>query len=205
MKKLTTMLIALFLTAAIVHSANAQSPVSFGLKAGMNISNLHGSDMEPDAKTGLLLGGVLEINLPATPFAIESGVYYSQKGAEAEDTDFTYKLKLDYIEIPVLAKFQLGPPGPITPTLGVGPYLGFNVNAEQELSGGGMTGTEDVSDEISGTEVGGIASLGLDFNLGLTKLNASARYSYGFTSVWDDSDTESDRNAVFSVALGIMF
>jgi len=205
MKKLTTILIALFLTAAIVHSANAQSPVSFGLKAGMNISNLHGSDFEPDAKTGLLLGGVLDINLPATPFAIESGVYYSQKGAEAEDMGFNYKLKLDYIEVPVLAKFQLGPPGPITPSLGIGPYLGFNVNAEQELSGDDVSGTEDISDEISGTEIGGIASLGLDFNMGLTKLNASARYSYGFTSAFEDDFDNGERNAVFSIALGIMF
>lgn len=205
MKKLMSLLVALILTAVMIQHANAQSPVSFGLKAGLNISNLHGSDLEPDAKTGLLLGGVLDINLPAAPFGIESGVYYSQKGAETEDTDFTYKLKLDYIEVPVLAKFQLGPPGPITPSLSVGPYLGFNVNAEQEISGDGGSATDDISDEISGTEFGGIASVGLDFNLGLTKLNATARYSYGFTSVWDDSDMDSDRNAVFSIALGIMF
>lgn len=205
MKKLTSLLLVLFMTAAMVQYANAQSPVSFGLKGGLNISNLHGSDLEPDAKTGILLGAVLEINAPVLPFGVESGVYYSQKGAELSGDNFDSKVKLDYIEVPVMAKFQLGPPGPITPSFAVGPYLGFNINAEQEGSFGGFTGTGDISDNIKGTEFGGVAAVGLDFNLGVTKLNGTARYSYGFTSVWDDSDIDSDRNAVFSIAVGIMF
>lgn len=205
MKKLMSLLVILFITGAVIQQANAQSPVSFGLKGGLNISNLHGSDFEPDAKTGILLGAVLDINVPALPFGVESGVYYSQKGAELSGDNFESKIKLDYIEVPVMAKFQLGPPGPITPSFAVGPYFGFNVNAEEEFTSGGVTDTDDISDGIKGTEVGGVAALGLDFNLGLTKLNATARYSYGFTSVWDDSDIDSDRNAVFSIALGIMF
>ncbi|WP_069131907.1 porin family protein [Rhodohalobacter halophilus] len=205
MRKLTSLLVVIFITTVMAQSVHAQSPVSFGLKAGMNISNLHGSDFEPDAKTGILLGAVLDINVPALPFGVESGVYYSQKGAELSGDNFESKIKLDYIEVPVMAKFQLGPPGPITPSLAVGPYLGFNVNAEEEFSSGGVTQTDDISDGIKGTEFGGVGALGLDFNLGLTKLNATARYSYGFTSVWDDSDVDSDRNAVFSIALGIMF
>jgi len=205
MKKLTSLLIILFMTAAMIQQANAQSPVSFGLKGGLNISNLHGSDFEPDARTGVLLGAVIDINVPVLPFGVESGVYYSQKGAELSDGNFDSKIKLDYIEVPVMAKFQLGPPGPVTPSLAIGPYLGFNVNAEEEFTAGGVTETNDISDAIKGTEFGGVAALGLDFNLGLTKLNATARYSYGFTSVWDDSDMDSDRNAVFSIAVGIMF
>ena len=205
MKKLTSLLLVLFMTIAILQNANAQSPVSFGLKGGLNISNLHGSDLEPDAKTGVLLGAVLEINAPVLPFGVESGLYYSQKGAELSNGNMESKLKLDYIEVPVMAKFQLGPPGPIKPTFAVGPYIGFNVNAEQESTSGGVTATDDVSDVFKGTEIGGVAAVGLDFNLGVTKLNATARYSYGFTSVWDDSNIDSDRNAVFSLAVGIMF
>ena len=206
MKKLTSLLIVLFMTAAMVQHANAQNPISFGLKGGLNIANLHGSDIERDTRTGVLLGAVLEINVPVLPFGVESGVYYSQKGAEFSDGNIESSLKLDYIEVPVMAKFQLGPPGPITPSLAIGPYLGFNINAEEEhVSGGVYTGTNDISDRISGTEFGGVAAVGFDFNLGITKLNATARYSYGFTSVWDDSDVDSDRNAVFSIAVGIMF
>lgn len=205
MKKLTSMLVVIFMTAAMVQLANAQSPVSFGLKGGLNIANLHGSDLEPDARTGVLVGAVLDINVPAFPFGVESGVYYSQKGAEMSGDNIESKIKLDYIEVPVMAKFQLGPPGPITPSFAIGPYLGFNINAEQEGSIGGVNGTGDISDDIKGTEFGGVAAVGLDFNLGVTKLNGTARYSYGFTSVWDDSNADSDRNAVFTIALGIMF
>ena len=201
MKKLTSLLIILFMTAAMIQQANAQSPVSFGLKGGLNISNLHGSDLEPDAKTGVLLGAVLEINVPVLPFGVESGVYYSQKGAETD----VAKIKLDYLEVPLLAKFQLGPPGPITPSLAVGPYIGFNLNEEGVIAAKSIIGNVEFDDVAKSTEIGGIASLGLDFNLGLTKLNASARYSYGFTSVFEDDFNDGENNAVFSIALGIMF
>ncbi len=205
MKKLTSLLVVIFMTAAIAQSANAQSPVSFGLKAGLNISNLYGSDFEYDAKTGVLLGGVLDINLPALPIGIQSGVYYSQKGAEIEDNGATSKIKLDYIEVPVMAKFQLGPPGPITPHFVIGPYVGFNVNAEAEVSDGDFFAGGDISDMTRSTEFGGIAAVGLDFNLGVTKLNATARYTYGFTSAFDDDFDDGERNAAFTIALGIMF
>jgi|SRR6056297_686802 len=205
MKKLTSLLIVLFMTAAMVQYANAQSPVSFGLKAGMNISNFSGSDFEYDAKTGVMVGATLDISLPAIPFGIVSGVNYTQKGAKVEDESASGKVKLDYIEVPVMAKFQLGPPGPITPHFLIGPYIGFNMNAEAEFDDGGFFVGSDISDFTKSTEFGGVAAVGLDFNLGVTKLNAQARYSYGFTSVFEDDSDDGEKNAVLSIAVGILF
>jgi opacity protein-like surface antigen len=193
------------MTAAMVQYANAQSPVSFGLKGGMNISNFSGSDFEYDAKTGLMFGAMLEFSVPALPFGIESGVYYTQKGAKVEDSGVSGKVKLDYIEVPLMAKFQLGPPGPITPHFLIGPYIGFNMNAEAEFDDGEVFGGVDIDDLTKSTEFGGVAAVGLDFSLGVTKLNAQARYSYGFTSVFEDDADDGEKNAVLSVALGITF
>jgi len=205
MKKLTSLLIVLFMTAAMVQQANAQSPVSFGLKAGMNISNFSGSDFEYDAKTGVMVGATLDISLPAIPFGIVSGVNYTQKGAKVEDQGASGKVKLDYIEVPVMAKFQLGPPGPITPHFLIGPYIGFNMNAEAEFDDGEFFVGGDISDFTKSTEFGGVAAVGLDFSLGITKLNAQARYSYGFTSVFEDDSDDGEKNAVLSIAVGILF
>lgn len=205
MKKLTSLLVVIFMAAVVVQNANAQSPVSFGLKGGVNISNFSGSDFEYDAKTGLLVGATLEFSVPALPFGIESGVYYTQKGAKVEDSGVSGKVKLDYIEVPLTAKFQLGPPGPITPHFLIGPYIGFNVNAEAEFDDGDFFGGVDLDDQTKNSEFGGVAAVGLDFSLGVTKLNAQARYSYGFTSVFEDDADDGEKNAVLSVALGITF
>jgi hypothetical protein len=112
---------------------------------------------------------------------------------------------VDYIEVPVLARINFGPPGPITPHLLVGPYAGFNVNAEAGVSGNGGSISGDISDEVRNTEFGGKAGLGLDFNVGLTKLSAQATYSLGFTSTFEDDSDDGEKNGVFGLTVGIWF
>jgi hypothetical protein len=197
-KRIILILVTAALMAGVTAKVNAQSPISFGLKGGFNIANIAGEDFDADARFGLTAGAVIDISVPVLPFGVESGLYYSQKGA-----DFTGGiLRLDYLEVPVLAKFQLGPSGPITPHLVVGPYMGFNIKAESESEGF----TEDVSDSINSTEFGGAVGVGIDFNLGVTKLNARAQYGYGFTDVFDDGGGgDAGNNAALSVTAGIWF
>jgi hypothetical protein len=202
---ITIMTAALFMFAGILSSANAQSPVSFGIKGGMNISNFTGQDYDSDARSGLAVGAALDFSLPVLPFGIETGVYYSQKGAKSSEDGLTGTLKVDYIEVPLMAKFRLGPPGPITPHLVLGPYAGFNINSEAELSGDGGSISGDLSDDTNSTEFGGVAGVGIDFNLGLTKLNAQLRYSYGFTSVFEGDFDDGEKNAALSILVGIRF
>lgn len=204
--KISILGMALALIAGLTAQTNAQSPVSFGLKGGFNIANLAGEDFDADARFGFTAGAMVDISLPAVPFGIESGVHYTQKGAEASEDGFSSNVDLDYIEVPVLAKFRLGPPGPITPHLVVGPYVGFNINAEAEVSGAGGSISGDISDEINSTEIGGAIGVGIDFNLGVTKLNARAQYGYGFTDVFKDAgDGNGGKNAALSVTAGIWF
>lgn len=203
--KITILSTALFLMAGMVAQVHAQSPVKFGLKGGFNIANITNSDIDADARFGLTAGASVDLSLPAIPFGIETGLNYSQKGADGSEEEFTSKIKLDYIEVPVLAKFQLGPPGPITPHLVVGPYLGININAEAEVSDGIESISVDLSDDVNNTEIGGTAGVGVDFNMGVTKLNARAQYSYGFTDIFKDAGDLGGKNAALSVTVGIWF
>ncbi|MDX1592061.1 MAG: porin family protein [Balneolaceae bacterium] len=197
-KKTFLILVTAVLMACVTTSVNAQSPISFGLKGGFNIANITGEGFDADARFGFTAGAALDISVPVLPFGVESGLYYSQKGADGTDGS----LKLDYLEVPVLAKFQLGPSGPITPHLVVGPYIGFNVNAESESGGS----TVDISDNVNSTEFGGAVGVGIDFNLGVTKLNARAQYGYGFTDIFEDAGGgDAGNNAALSVTAGIWF
>lgn len=203
--KITVLSTVLVLMTGMFMEMHAQSPVKFGLKGGLNIANFTGTDYESDARFGLTVGAVVDLSLPAVPFGIETGLAYTQKGAEQTDQGVTGTLKVDYLELPVLAKFQLGPSGPATPHLVIGPYIGFNVNAEAELSGDGGSFSGDISDQTNGTEIGGIAGVGVDFNLGVTRLSARAQYGYGFTNVFKDDFDDGERNAALSATVGIWF
>ncbi len=208
MKKLTALLISCFLIVGLTTTAQAQSPISFGLKGGLNIADVTGSDMDTSTRTGLTGGLALHLNLPALPVGIESGLFYSQKGTVVSFTDPDFgsidgTFKLDYLEIPVLAKLGLGA-GPINPHLLAGPYLGFNLNAEVEGEESGFSFSEDISDDVNSTDFGLMFGAGLDFNLGVTALSAQARYSLGLTDIFEDDD-EGLKHGVFSVVVGINF
>lgn len=205
MKKISALLLACFLVAGISTSVQAQSPVSFGLKGGLNVADLTNTEFDTDTRTGLLAGVSLDINLPVIPFGVESGLYYSQKGTTYSDDFGTGTIRLDYLEIPVLARINLGMPGPVTPHVLAGPYLGFNVNSEIEGTEEGVTMSADISDEIVSTDFGLLFGAGLDFNLGLTALNAQLRYGLGLTNVFEEDEDDNIKHGVFSIAVGIRF
>ena len=115
MKKLFTIF---FIIAAFTSLSLAQMQI--GPKAGLNIANLSGDDIEDaDSKTGFS-GGVFFMYKLSNMFAIQPEAYYTMKGAtdkmdfEGVTVDFTYTL--DYVEVPLLfvtvtvAKLTTGSP-----------------------------------------------------------------------------------------------
>lgn len=111
MKRLTIAALSIFMIVSfgLIHQVNAQIPIDFGVKGGVNIATLS-SDDDLDSRTGIHAGLVLDFSLPLLPIGVESGIYYTQKGAEFTEDGITVTGKLDYIEVPVLAKISLGPP-----------------------------------------------------------------------------------------------
>lgn len=201
--KLILLTTSLLLLSGMITNTIAQSPVSFGLKGGVNLANLNGNDSDhDDARSGLNIGVVLEFSIPLSPIGIESGLYYSQKGASSEDQGATGTLKTDYLEVPVLAKISFGPPGPIKPHLLAGPYLGFLLNSENVSDSGGGSVSLDLKDSTNDVDFGLIGGIGLDVNMGLATLSLQARYSMGLSEVYTDRDL---KHGVFAIVAGFTF
>ena len=79
MKKLFAILSAGILTFSI-------SAQEFGIQAGMNMANLSGEDMETDMKMGIF-GGVTAAFSLTDVMTLETGVLYSEKGAQDEEIE----------------------------------------------------------------------------------------------------------------------
>lgn len=200
MRKLSYTIITLFLLAGIAKTAEAQSPVNFGIKGGVNLANL--SDGDADVRTGFTGGLVIDLGLPLIPFGVETGLYYSQKGLSNSSNGTSSTFKIDYLEVPVLAKFSLGPPGPISPSFVIGPYAGYLLNSEIKGENESGSITRNLDDDTATVDFGLIAGVGVDFNLGLTKVNVQTRYGYGFIDAFENQDS---KNRVLSITAGIMF
>ncbi|TVZ51852.1 porin family protein [Dokdonia sp. Hel_I_53] len=188
MKKIVLAVVALL----GVVTVQAQDEVSFGVKGGVNFAKLQGDDVEDaDGRTGFHLGAIVEI--PVTEkFSVQPEVMYSQQGLQSEfedgNTTSESKLKLDYINVPILGKYYVAE----GLSLEAGPQFGFRAKAEQEFesstTSGGVTveseGTENIEDSIAGFDMGAAIGAGYELNTGLF---FQARYVIGLSNV-DDSD-----------------
>ncbi|MCR4396711.1 MAG: PorT family protein, partial [Candidatus Saccharicenans sp.] len=190
MKNLSVVLASLFLLSLLVNPALAG--VKFGVKGGITLANVKSvpdtfEGYSWETKMGLAGGISMEIGLPG-PFSIQPEVLYVQKGAKIsfseEGITGTFKANIDYIEIPVLLKYNLVTGGLTRPSVYVGPYFGFNTSAKFVLSVTGYPDqTEDIKDDIKNTEFGAVFGVGLTQKLGLFRITLDARYDLGLSNI----------------------
>ena len=112
MKKLVLLTFVLVLLAL---SAFAQDEVvkgitAKGIKAGLSMSTLTGDVEGVKAKAGFAAGAFLTYNF-SPALAVQPEVMYCMKGAKAEVGDT--KLKIDYLVVPVLLKYNIPTQGKV--------------------------------------------------------------------------------------------
>lgn len=173
--------------------AYAQHAVgSFNLqpKVGINIANITDAD-DSDPRVGFV-GGV-EGEYQATDiFSVTAGVLYSMQGAKETYEGVKTTAKLDYINIPILANVYVVKG--LAVKLGVQPA--FNVNSEFKVKHGGQSIEGDVDSKSFDFSI----PVGISYEYKNVQLDA--RYNWGLTKVFDDSDS---KNSVFQITLGYKF
>ena len=186
MKKIMTVVVALVATAGVVR---AQHSTSFGLKAGLNVASVPVQDGDDfNSKFGVNFGAFAHIHV-APHFAVQPEIYYSQQGGKDGDT----KLKLNYVNIPVLAQYM-------TNTgfrLQTGPQ--FGIRTEAKTKNGSVE--NDIKDQIE--------SLDLSWAFGASYLTSQAwgldvRYNAGLSNISQDNSFKA-RNSVFQVGVFYQF
>lgn len=171
---------------------STSSGVSFGVKAGPNFASLTGDDTDDlDGRTSFHAGGVVNIGVSEL-FAVQPEVVYSAQGATFTEEGMDITIKLDYLNVPVLADFTLAEGF----SLQGGPQVGFNITKEFEADG--------VSEEIEDVEsVIFDAVIGAQYRLPMG-LFFQARYVIGISNASSDADVEI-KNSVVSVSAGWFF
>jgi hypothetical protein len=183
MKKLIIIAIAfsLVLGATSVFAQVASGISGKGLKVGLNMANLTGSDVKnTKIKMGFIGGGFITYSF-SDLFAIEPEVLFVMKGAKSDVTNpvtlvkTTESLKLNYIEIPVLLKVLLAGGGNVKPNFYIGPAVDFLMSAKFN--------TTDVKDSFKSTNICLVGGVGADFLMGSNKLTVDVRYTAGMGTI----------------------
>lgn len=202
MKKLVLAAVAVL---AIGNSAFAQQEVKFGPKAGVNFSSLSGND-DANSLTSFHVGAVAEIKFNEK-FSIQPEVLYSAQGNKYETSSSlgSYKAtqNLDYINIPIMAKYYVAEGFSIE----AGPQVGFLTKAQLKQEGNlaGVVNGESTTDNKANYN-----SLDYGVNFGLaydlpTGLFFNARYNLGLVDVIKDNNGDAIKNNVIQVGLGYKF
>ena len=192
--------------------ANAQN---FGFKGGYNYSSFNGDVAKDNSLKGLsgfYVGALLELPL-GDVLSLQPEVIYSRQGAAWEQKnilgEFKKDLKLDYLNIPVMAKVNLGPL-----FLQGGVQFGFLVGKpEVSYTRGAQRVTEKVDkDAYAAFDFGVGAGLGVNLS---QHFFVEARYTHSLTNALDPnnnslknahiSDDNNFKNAVLSLGLGVKF
>lgn len=158
---------------AISTFIQAQS-FSFGPKAGVNISNYSGGNINSDARVGYHLGGLLSFGF-GNAFSVQPEVLFSTQGAKVEQLGEKRDFKVSYLNVPVMLKVRLN--------------NGFYIEAGPQA---GFKMSENVPDETiekfaKELDLSLAVGLGFQSNIGL---GVGLRYMAGLSKVGNFSPRE---------------
>lgn len=172
------LLLSAFILLGTITTINAQS---FGIKAGVNFANLSGDDADGfDGLTSFHVGAVAELKVFEN-LSLQPELLFSTQGATINDDEY----KLNYLALPVMAKFYLNDKLSVL----AGPTFGVLVSE-----------TDDVNPNDTNTFDFGLAG-GLEYKI-VGGLFAHARYGVGLSEISENSDI---KNSLFQISLGYMF
>lgn len=206
MKKLLLSIAAILFSASSFSQINAgefsvdESSVYYGVRLGLNLANLSGDGHTLGTKTGLNLGGVIGLRLSdTTPVFLESGLYFTQRGAEEGKTE----INLNYLEIPILIKAGFNVTDDIAVLPFIGPTLSLGISGKMKgYDENGVFDSESSfdSDKYSRPDVGIKIGCGAEWNM----IYLEAGYQFGITNVLDSEEYSQHGNALF-MNLGVNF
>jgi hypothetical protein len=183
---------------ALAMTAQAQEK-TMGIVAGASFSKATGSDASgATTKTGFV--GGLFVGIPAgTSVVIEPEVLYSMKGTKWDEAGFTGTSTLNYIEVPVLFRYNFSPEGGFHAM--AGPAVNFNITCSEEGTGSTSYPSTSCSDEgLKGkTTFSGVVGVGYAKG----RIGIEGRYDFDFNDAIEYSDGTSinAKNAAWQVLL----
>lgn len=202
--------ISIVLLIGLVTSINtfAQLPVSFGVKAGMNLSEIQ--KLDDKLKVGFNVGVTAEMALPSN-FYLMSGLEFTTKGAKGKEVPVanagivglsgtakaTYNAM--YLQLPIHAGYKLD----IAPTtklvFRVGPYLAYGVGGKIKWNIDQVEDRDFFDDDSYRFDFGIGGAVGVEF---MDKITVSLGADQGLTKIFKNGKT---KNRAAHLSVGYKF
>jgi hypothetical protein len=175
--------------------------IRFGASAGLSFSN---AALEPNSsssgKTGVKAGVLAETPLIPGFLYFQPEFNFVQKGAENDHFGAVIATRLNYLELPLLAKVRINLPR-IRPFALAGPSLSYLLNASGE-NGAAKVVTENFSTVDVSMNLGAGLSFQISDDVDSSEVVFGMRYGFVLNDV--DSGAGSWKSSTFQLTLGIL-
>lgn len=183
------------------------SPLTLGVKAGVNLSNMAGDINDSDSKVGFQFGVTADYAINST-FSLITGLEFTTKGLkykEIYEEDYYYNtreisvtLNPIYLQIPIHAAYKID----IVPNTKIvfqaGPYVAYGIAGKATVE------ERYVSEKVNVFSTGGLREF--DFGLGLGagveygQIVAKIGYDFGVINIGDSGEGKlKNRNAFLTL------
>lgn len=204
MKKKILSMVVLMSTSLCTFAQNGVGDWSFMPKAGLNLATMTNDD-DAKIRPALTIGG--EFGYVASPkVALSFGAMYSQQGCKGNVQGIDATIKMDYINVPIIAACR------VTDNLSVkvGLQPGFMINDKVKISANGASAEVGLKEsyEAAGMDVT-INMFDLSIPIGISydfnNVQLDFRYNAGLTNALSIPGGEGTKNSVFQFTIGYKF
>ena len=220
-------------------SNDASQEITWSIRTGLNVSNIPGldeDDMDFKAKAGFHMGLLLDIpvQLPVRGFSMQSGLFYTMRGAKYKESEdgykYTEKVASHYFQIPVYWSYKYDF-GSVAVSAFTGPYIAVGLGGiykmtesgfgEKSVDKNALFGkeykdseyNEKESDDNNEVYDGGNwgwkrFDFGWSLGAGVTfdRIYVGLQYDWGFISMeHEDYEEYRPKNRNFSLSVGYTF
>ena len=200
MKKFLTAIVAILLAAPSFAQYSSggfslsEENLYFGARFGITSATLSKDITVIDlgARTGMTLGGVIGLRASNTvPVFIESGFYYTERGAKKGKNVVSY----NNIEVPVIVKYGLKATDDIAILPFLGPYFSYAISGKYKVEGKNFGAFDEKEwNALRRANMGVKLGVGAEYN----KLYLEIGYQIGITDVCKHEDVSGRSNAFFA-------
>jgi len=184
------------LLVAVLTASYAQAQLTFGARAGLNLTNVYknvdGEMKGLDWKPGFQIGVVAEYAILEDLF-FQPGILFSQQGFKSETSSGSANVKvtcnLNYIQIPLNLQYR-NESGSLY--LQAGPYFGYGIGGKMKMEASSGGTSLSLSEKIKFGNGDDADFKALDFGLGvgaglqLGNLQAGLGLNYGLANLGTD-------------------
>src|ERR1700744_4074793 len=184
-------LLSLALLVAVSISAHAQ--FDFGVKGGVNFSNIDANQLDKSTKTGYQAGVFLRVG---SAFYLQPEAYVASTGGNFSDPgngDYSASVRFTTLNVPLLLGHEFGTSSTNFRIM-VGPVYSYNLSKDESFSQNFNNAYHDFGNYNNST-LGYQVGAGVDI-LGLT---ADLRYEGGLTKL---NENYGQRANIFSLSVG---